>query len=83
MKIAILGYGTVGKGLVEMIEGNKDKRNIEIEGILVRLFVALYRAKYKINKLMQSSKIMQSRNFFTLFACSKTAKDSNYNSNNY
>ncbi len=25
MKIAILGYGTVGKGLVQMIEGNKKK----------------------------------------------------------
>ena len=36
MKIAILGYGTVGKGLVEIIEGNKNKRNIQIEGILVR-----------------------------------------------
>ena len=29
MKIAILGYGTVGKGLVEIIEGNKNKRNIK------------------------------------------------------
>ena len=29
MKIAILGYGTVGKGLVEIIEGNKNKRNIQ------------------------------------------------------
>lgn len=45
MKIAILGYGTVGKGLVEMIEGNKDKRNIEIEGILVR-----NKNKYKSSK---------------------------------
>ena len=36
MRIAILGYGTVGKGLVEMIEGNKEKRNIEITNILVR-----------------------------------------------
>ena len=36
MKIAILGYGTVGKGLVQMIEGNKNKRNIEITSILVR-----------------------------------------------
>ena len=30
MKIAILGYGTVGQGLVQMIEGNKEKINIEI-----------------------------------------------------
>lgn len=36
MKIAILGYGTVGKGLVQMIEGNKNKRDIEIASILVR-----------------------------------------------
>ncbi|MCC3864235.1 homoserine dehydrogenase [Terrisporobacter petrolearius] len=36
MRIAILGYGTVGKGLVQMIEGNKNKRNIEITSILVR-----------------------------------------------
>ena len=35
MRIAILGYGTVGKGLVHMIENNKDKRNIEIVSILV------------------------------------------------
>ena len=35
MKIAILGYGTVGKGLVEMIDSNKGKRNIEIASILV------------------------------------------------
>lgn len=45
MKIAILGYGTVGKGLVEMIEGNKSKRNIEIKGILVR-----DKNKYKSSK---------------------------------
>lgn len=36
MRIAILGYGTVGKGLVERIEGNKDRRKIEITSILVR-----------------------------------------------
>lgn len=36
MKIAILGFGTVGKGLVEMIEANKGKRDIEITSILVR-----------------------------------------------
>lgn len=36
MKIAILGYGTVGKGLVDMIDSNKGKRNIEIVSILVR-----------------------------------------------
>ena len=45
MKIAILGYGTVGKGLIEMIEGNKEKRNIEIKGILVR-----DKNKYKSSK---------------------------------
>ena len=45
MKIAILGYGTVGKGLVEIIEGNKNKRNIQIEGILVR-----NKEKYKSSK---------------------------------
>lgn len=36
MRIGILGYGTVGSGLVELIENNKDKRNIEISNILVR-----------------------------------------------
>ncbi|MCC3869926.1 homoserine dehydrogenase [Terrisporobacter mayombei] len=35
MKIAILGYGTVGKGLVDMIDSNKEKRNIKIVSILV------------------------------------------------
>ena len=45
MRIAILGYGTVGKGLVEMIEGNKEKRNIEITNILVR-----NKDKYKSSK---------------------------------
>mgnify|MGYP000126068296 CR=1 FL=1 len=45
MKIGILGYGTVGKGLVQMIEGNKNKRNIEIKGILVR-----DKEKYKSSK---------------------------------
>lgn len=36
MKIAILGYGTVGKGLVDLIDNNKEKRNIKIQSILVR-----------------------------------------------
>ena len=45
MKIAILGYGTVGKGLVEMIDSNKGKRNIEIASILVR-----DKNKYKSSK---------------------------------
>ena len=45
MKIAILGYGTVGKGLVQMIEGNKNKREIEITNILVR-----NKEKYKCDK---------------------------------
>ena len=45
MRIAILGYGTVGKGLVAMIEGNKEKRNIEITNILVR-----NKDKYKSSK---------------------------------
>ena len=36
MKIAILGYGTVGKGLVDMIDNNQEKRDIKIESILVR-----------------------------------------------
>ena len=45
MKIAILGFGTVGKGLVEIIEGNKEKRNIEISSILVR-----DKNKYKFSK---------------------------------
>lgn len=36
MKIGILGYGTVASGLVDIIDNNKDKRNISIEGILVR-----------------------------------------------
>ena len=45
MKIAILGFGTVGKGLVEIIEGNKGKRDIEISSILVR-----NKDKYKSSK---------------------------------
>ena len=36
MKIGILGYGTVASGLVDIIDNNKDKRDISIEGILVR-----------------------------------------------
>lgn len=36
MRIGILGYGTVGSGLIDIIDNNKDKRNIEIEAILVR-----------------------------------------------
>lgn len=36
MKIGILGYGTVASGLVDIIDNNKDKRNIQIESILVR-----------------------------------------------
>ncbi|WP_455537969.1 homoserine dehydrogenase [Terrisporobacter sp.] len=45
MKIAILGYGTVGKGLLQMIEGNKERRHIEITNILVR-----NKDKYKSSK---------------------------------
>ena len=45
MRRAILGYGTGGKGLVEMIEGHKEKRNIEITNILVR-----NKDKYKSSK---------------------------------
>ena len=36
MKIGILGYGTVGSGLVDIIDNNKNKRNIKIASILVR-----------------------------------------------
>lgn len=36
MKIGILGYGTVGSGLVEIIDNNSEMRNIEISSILVR-----------------------------------------------
>ena len=36
MKIGILGYGTVASGLVDIIDSNKDKRDISIEAILVR-----------------------------------------------
>ena len=36
MKIGILGYGTVASGLIDIIDNNKDKRDISIEGILVR-----------------------------------------------
>ena len=34
MKIAILGYGTVGSGLIDLIENNTSKRDIEVVGIL-------------------------------------------------
>lgn len=36
MKISILGYGTVGSGLIELLDNNKNKRTIEIEKILVK-----------------------------------------------
>ncbi|MGL5692949.1 MAG: homoserine dehydrogenase [Peptostreptococcaceae bacterium] len=36
MRIGILGYGTVGSGLIDVIDNNKEKRKIEIECILVR-----------------------------------------------
>lgn len=36
MKIAILGFGTVGNGLINIIENNGYKRLIQIESILVR-----------------------------------------------
>lgn len=36
MKISILGYGTVGSGLIELLDNNKEKRNIEIGKILVK-----------------------------------------------
>lgn len=36
MKISILGYGTVGSGLIELLDNNKNKRNIEISNILVK-----------------------------------------------
>ena len=36
MRIGILGYGTVGSGLIDVIDNNKDKRNIEVLSILVR-----------------------------------------------
>ena len=45
MKIVILGYGTVGKGLIDVIDNNRHKRNIEIESILVR-----NKSKYKKSK---------------------------------
>ncbi|MGL5313998.1 MAG: homoserine dehydrogenase [Peptostreptococcaceae bacterium] len=35
MRIGILGYGTVGSGLVEVIDNNKNKRDIDIVKILV------------------------------------------------
>ncbi|KPI52620.1 homoserine dehydrogenase [Clostridioides difficile] len=35
VKIGVLGYGTVGSGLIDIIDNNKEKRNIEIVGILV------------------------------------------------
>ncbi len=36
MKIALLGYGTVGSGLIDLIENNTSKRDIEVVGILVK-----------------------------------------------
>ncbi|MGL6105325.1 homoserine dehydrogenase [Romboutsia sp.] len=36
MRIGILGYGTVGSGLVDVIDNNKSKRDIEIVKILVK-----------------------------------------------
>ncbi|MEG0856659.1 MAG: homoserine dehydrogenase [Terrisporobacter sp.] len=45
MKIGILGYGTVGSGLINVIDNNKNKRDIQIESILVR-----NKDKYKTHK---------------------------------
>lgn len=50
MKIGILGYGTVGSGLIELLDNNKDKRNIEIGSILVR-DIEKYKNKKYSNKL--------------------------------
>lgn len=36
MRIGILGYGTVGSGLIDVIDNNKMKRSIEIVKILVK-----------------------------------------------
>ena len=36
MRIGILGYGTVGSGLIDIIDKNKNKKDIEIVSILVR-----------------------------------------------
>lgn len=35
VKIGVLGYGVVGSGFIDIIDNNKEKRNIEIVGILV------------------------------------------------
>ncbi|HBH0630341.1 TPA: homoserine dehydrogenase, partial [Clostridioides difficile] len=35
VKIGVLGYGVVGSGLIDIIDNNKEKRSIEIVGILV------------------------------------------------
>nr|WP_243686551.1 hypothetical protein [Clostridioides difficile] len=35
VKIGVLGYGVVGSGIIDIIDNNKEKRNIEIVGILV------------------------------------------------
>ena len=45
MKIGILGYGTVGSGLIEIIDNNK-MRNIEISNILIRNIEKYEGAKY-------------------------------------
>lgn len=45
MKIVILGYGIVGSGLIDLIENNILKRDIEVVGILVK-----NKEKYKYKK---------------------------------
>ena len=39
MKIGILGYGTVASGLVDIIDNNKDKRDIITRGLTSILLI--------------------------------------------
>ena len=39
VKIAVLGYGTVGSGVVEVLEMNKEKSGITIERIAFELAI--------------------------------------------
>lgn len=50
MRIGILGYGTVGSGLVDLIGNNKGKREIEICSILIR-DIEKYKGKKHFEKI--------------------------------
>ena len=41
-KIAVLGYGTVGSGVVEVIQTNRDLINQKTMDVYIRLIIDIY-----------------------------------------